>query len=94
MRSPGWRKKDAAGALGMSPDDARRLGTVSDSTFQKRAAKPRLARRHAWSLSSRRRARYGALPTLKSSKSTSESPDDQSPQPPIGGASTSRFNRS
>jgi anaerobic selenocysteine-containing dehydrogenase len=26
MRNPGWRKKDAAGALRMSPDDARRLG--------------------------------------------------------------------
>ena len=29
MRNPGWRKKDPAGALRMSPDDARRLGIVN-----------------------------------------------------------------
>ena len=29
MRNPGWRKKDAAGALRMSPGDARRLGVAN-----------------------------------------------------------------
>jgi len=29
MRNPGWRKKDATGALRMSPDDARRLGVAN-----------------------------------------------------------------
>jgi anaerobic selenocysteine-containing dehydrogenase len=29
IRNPGWRKKDAAGALRMSPDDARRLGVAN-----------------------------------------------------------------
>src|SRR5262249_62315336 len=29
MRNPGWRKKDPAGALRMSPGDAERLGVVN-----------------------------------------------------------------
>jgi anaerobic selenocysteine-containing dehydrogenase len=29
MRNPGWRKKDPAGALRMSPDDAQRLGVAN-----------------------------------------------------------------
>src|SRR5262249_59007640 len=29
MRNPGWRKKDPAGALRMSPGDARRLGVAN-----------------------------------------------------------------